>query len=398
MTVPLPEGTDRASRELARILLDTGAMQPDWAPAFAAVPRSDFVPDLAWAWDEEQGRSIAVDRATDPEGWLAAVHADIPLVTQWDDGHHTGPEPGRLSTSSTSQPTLVMSMLRDLDVRPGLKVLEAGTGTGWNAGLLAQRLGSRQVVSIEVDPTIAPRARTNLGRVGLTPQIIAGDGELGWPAGAPYDRIIATYGLRHIPHAWLQQTRPGGIILAPWGTHYSQRDAVVKLTVADDQHSASGHFTELVGFMKARDQRTPYPEHSTRVPEFPGNADATQHTTRTAGDLGGPWDVQPFVIGLAVPDATHILTHDDANTSTTAWVYSLTDSSWAAATWPVGRPQTRSTVYQSGPRQLWQAVEHTLDWWDQHDRPAIHRFGLTISDDRHTPWLDTPGHPVPQQL
>ncbi|WP_329579794.1 methyltransferase domain-containing protein [Kitasatospora sp. NBC_01250] len=396
MTLPLSEGTDRPGQELGRLLLNTGAMSPDWAPAFAAVPRSRFVPDLAWAWNEEQGRSVAVDRANDPDGWLAAVHTDIPLVTQWDDGHHTGPEPGRLSTSSTSQPSLVMSMLRDLDVRPGLKVLEAGAGTGWNVGLLAQRLGSRQVVSIEVDPAIAAQARANLATVGLSPHIVTGDGESGWPAGAPYDRVIATYGLRRIPGSWLQQTRPGGIILAPWGTHYSQRDAVVRLTVAEDHHSASGRFTQLVGFMKARDQRTPYPEHATHVTEFPGNADTTHRTTRTAADLGDSWDVQSFVIGLAVPDITHVLAQDDAGRSTTAWFYSLTDSSWAAVTWPTDGPPTTSTVYQAGPRRLWRAVERTLDWWDEHDRPAIHRFGLTVSDGHHTPWLDTPDHPVPR--
>ena len=69
---------------------------------------------------------------------------------------------------------------------------------------------------------------------GYRPHVVCGDGALGHPAGAPYDRITATYGLRAIPQAWIAQTRPGGLILVPFGTHYSNADALVRLTVAPD--------------------------------------------------------------------------------------------------------------------------------------------------------------------
>ncbi|MEU6238854.1 protein-L-isoaspartate(D-aspartate) O-methyltransferase, partial [Kitasatospora sp. NPDC047058] len=110
---------------------------PDsWASAFVAVPRSLFLPDLVWAHDMTTGNSRPVDRTADEPGWLAAAAADIPIVTQWDDGAHQGAEPGTVPTSSASMPSLVASMLGDLQVEPGMRVMEQGTGTGWNAALL----------------------------------------------------------------------------------------------------------------------------------------------------------------------------------------------------------------------------------------------------------------------
>ncbi|WP_141726977.1 methyltransferase domain-containing protein, partial [Streptomyces niveus] len=76
-----------------------------------------------------------------------------------------GTEPGVVATSSASMPSVVAAMLRDLDVSDGMRVLEIGTGTGWNAALLAHRLGSGNVVSVEIDAEVVARARAALGRV-----------------------------------------------------------------------------------------------------------------------------------------------------------------------------------------------------------------------------------------
>ncbi|MGW2541750.1 protein-L-isoaspartate(D-aspartate) O-methyltransferase [Kitasatospora sp. NPDC001574] len=388
------EGTDRPGSELGRFLLSNGSMSPDWVASFNAVSRALFVPDVAWKWDEDQGRSVAIDRNVDQAAWFDAVNSNVPLVTQWDDGAHQGDDPGHTSTSSTSQPNVVMSMLQTLDVRPGMRVYEGGTGTGWNCGLLAHRLGARQVVSVEYDAIVADQARRNLARAGLTPDVIAGDAQLGWPKGGPYDRFIATYGVRSIPSAWIRQAQTGAVIVAPYGTEYSHRDAVVKLTVHDDD-TVSGPFTELVGFMKDRGSRRPFPEHAAYVPEFPGSADTSYVTTRTADDLGGSWDVRGFYLGLAVPDVTHVIHHQDDDT-TTAWFYGLKDRSWAAVVWRKDQPAT--TVYQAGPRRLWQAVERALGWWEDQSRPGVERFGLTVDLGEHIPWLDNPENPVPRQM
>ncbi|MEU1815327.1 methyltransferase domain-containing protein [Streptomyces roseifaciens] len=110
-------------------------------------------------------------------------------------------------------PGLVFSMLADLDVGEGHRVLEIGTGTGWNAALLAHRVGpSGSVVTVEVDGTVASAGREALRRAGLGPAVRAlhRDGLLGFPERAPYDRGIATCGLRTLPFAWVEQTRRAG--------------------------------------------------------------------------------------------------------------------------------------------------------------------------------------------
>ncbi|WP_263053848.1 hypothetical protein [Streptomyces avicenniae] len=118
-------------------------LPPGWEQAFAELPRARFLPDLVWPHDLASDTFSVADRARDPRAWERAAEADVPLVTQWDDGRHAGPEPGVDATSSASRPSVVAAMLDALEVTPGLRVLEIGTGTGWNAALLAHRLGTR---------------------------------------------------------------------------------------------------------------------------------------------------------------------------------------------------------------------------------------------------------------
>ncbi|MEV7907695.1 methyltransferase domain-containing protein [Streptomyces anulatus] len=110
--------------------------------------------------------------------WQRWADTNVPIVTQWDDGHHTGLAHGELATSSSSMPSAVFAMFRDLSVVEGARVLEIGTGTGWCAGLLSARLGDRNVVSVEVDETVAETARKALAAAGWHPEVVTGDGLL----------------------------------------------------------------------------------------------------------------------------------------------------------------------------------------------------------------------------
>ncbi|MFJ6212105.1 protein-L-isoaspartate(D-aspartate) O-methyltransferase [Streptomyces sp. NPDC092296] len=386
------EQRDRAGDELTRFLLDIGSLTPDWVDCFKAVPRALLLPALVWAFDMATGQSVAVDKADDPDEWLRQTFANVPLVTQWDDGKHEGNVPGAVPTSSASMPSVVASMLRDLDVRPGMRALEIGTGPGWTAGLLSHRLGSENVVSVEVDAHVAAEARTALARVGLHPEIVRANGEFGWQRGAPYDRVIVTAGVRRIPVTWLRQTRPDGVILAPWGTDYdSNGDVLVKLTVNADG-SASGPFLRPVEFMKLRGQRLDWNRFRHHVPAYPG--DAHRSTTRLGpDDLGGRYGTARFIAGLCVPNCAHVTNQTDAAT-TQAWFFDLSGRSWANAVFRQGAPS--ATVYQSGPRRLWDEVERALSWWQTQGQPELTQFGLTIHPDgTQHPWLTTPTNPLP---
>ncbi|MEK8171377.1 methyltransferase domain-containing protein [Streptomyces sp. M19] len=118
-------------------------------------------------------------------------------------------------SSSASAPGPVVRMLEDAQLADGMRVLEIGTGTGFHAGLLCARLGDRQVVTVDIDGALVDRARAALVRAGHAPTVRHADGAAGWPREAPYDRIISTCAIRHVPPAWLAQTRTGGRILTP---------------------------------------------------------------------------------------------------------------------------------------------------------------------------------------
>ncbi|MGW1976477.1 methyltransferase domain-containing protein [Streptomyces sp. NPDC001889] len=373
---------------LGRTLADRGVLPLHWAGAFNAVPRSMFLPDVIWPHDMESRTSQTLDRTADPEGWYTATEANIPITTQWDDGRHTGPAPGSMPTSSASMPSVVMEMLDALDIRDGHRVLEVGTGTGWNAGLLAHRLGDEQVVTMEVDETVADAARSALARAGLHPTVITGDGLLGHPARGPYDRIIATAGLRRIPYALVEQATPGAVVLAPWGTHFSTADRLVRLTVADDGRTASGPFGTPVEFMKARSQRLRIDQSAYLPDGFPGDS-STMVTALTSASAGFDDPLRhPFMTaaGFLVPDC--MMLRARRGTALSVWLYSLTDRSWAAAL--IHDDDAESTVHQSGARPLWDELSTAHRWWTGKGQPDPRRFGLTVRPDGEEIWLDHP--------
>ncbi|MFJ7590175.1 protein-L-isoaspartate(D-aspartate) O-methyltransferase [Streptomyces sp. NPDC097617] len=348
------------------------------------------MPDRIWPGIADGTRqNPLVDRTADPEAWFRAVFSDIPLTTQWDDGDHFDDGLGATPSSSSSQPRMVFSMLADLDVRDGHRVLEIGTGTGWNAGLLSHRLGSGNVATIEYDPDVAHGAAENLRGAGLSPLVIAGDGRLGYVGGASYDRVIATCSIGEVPPAWIEQTVAGGVIVAPWGTGYGG-EAIARLIVNGDG-TASGHFTRSSAFMRLRQQRTERPPFDAYMKGRAWPADGIESTTTLSPRQIGGW-LEQFVIGLHVPGAFWRAERYD-NGSYTLWTYSTDTQSWASADYEPDRHEY--AVVQSGPRQLWDETEAAYRWWEQQGRPGFDRFGLTADSSGARAWLDSPNNPVP---
>ena len=243
------------ARMVRRIVAGGGLADPAWRRAFAEVPRHLFV--LGYGLDEVpdgaadgeaggDGSEAGGERGGDAQGdWrgalrrLAWAYADRPIAT-----HVVGGE----LVSSSSQPSLMALMCQALDVADGHTVLEIGAGTGYNAALLAHRLGPDAVTTIDLDADITAAARRHLDAYG-TPAarsvaVVTGDGALGWPERAPYDRIMATCELPSIPAAWLEQCRPGGLILAPFAT------GLVALTVHGPGR-AQGRFLHTPAFFVA---------------------------------------------------------------------------------------------------------------------------------------------------
>ncbi|MGW1996430.1 methyltransferase domain-containing protein [Embleya sp. NPDC001921] len=364
------------SDSLAALLAQKGVLPDGWRPMFERVARGEFVPDRVWPEDGD----VVVDRRRDPKAWRAAVYSDRALVTRWDDGRHKGDDAGRLATSSASAPSTVAEMLFDLDAHPGMRVLEIGTGTGYSAALLAAR--GCDVVSVEIDPELAHQARANLARAGYgdAVRVVTGDGVLGHSAWGPYDRVQVTAGVRRIPAAWIEQARPGAVIVMPWGTDYTTGDCALRLVVDEDGRCASGPFTMATAFMKLRWQR-PDRHHygAASLPSDWAGAAAASTTSLGWNDVvAGPFDPVGFVLGLHVP---HCLAQPVPNghDGGTLWLHAADTGhghSTAAAGFALGHTPH---VLQSGPRHLWDEVQAAWCWWDGQGRPTVHDFGLTAT-------------------
>ncbi|WP_454353314.1 methyltransferase domain-containing protein [Streptomyces calvus] len=219
-----------ARAALVREIDASGAFDADpvWREAFAAVPRHLFVPAYyAGVVGGYERRSADDPDPAARERWLRGAYEDTPLAIRLSDGE---------LLSSSSQPSLMALMLAGLDVRDGHDVLEIGTGSGYNAALLAHRLGDDDLVTtVDLDPELTASARRHLDAAGHHPVVVTGDGARGVPDRAPFDRIIATCALPSLPRAWLAQCRPAARIVAPFAT------GLVALTVRDAGH-AEGRF------------------------------------------------------------------------------------------------------------------------------------------------------------
>jgi protein-L-isoaspartate(D-aspartate) O-methyltransferase len=165
----------------------TSLVTPEILDAIGTVPRHLFIPDIAL-----------------PDAYgLGAV------VTHRDERG--------VALSSASDVTTVASMLKQLDVRAGQRILEIGAGTGYNAALLRHLAGpDGAVTTIDILEQAADEARKHLAAAGFGDvTVVYGDGELGVPENGPYDRIIVTAGAADLPPAWAEQLADGGRLVVP---------------------------------------------------------------------------------------------------------------------------------------------------------------------------------------
>lgn len=209
----LPSVADQCNQQMVDRLIAQGAL---WSPtvtaAFRATPRHRFLDRIfQYQRKHDRWREILTRDAGPDE--LRLVYSDRALITRLSLRSRTN---AAMPISSSSQPSLMAQMLEDLKLAPGLRVLEIGTGTGYNAALLAHIVGPGLVISIDVDRHVLAEAWDHL-RAFPERQVQLGhaDGRQGFAERAPYDRIMVTAATSDLEPAWLEQLADRGLLLAP---------------------------------------------------------------------------------------------------------------------------------------------------------------------------------------
>jgi len=176
---------DLSEEEIGR-----GAPDPQLRRALMDVPRHLFVPQTL----------------------MLMSYQDTPLPIGFD--------------KTISQPFIGALMLDLLDVEPGSRVLEVGTGLGYQAAIMAD-MGA-DVFSVEVVEEFAEAAKSRFSALGYEVEVRVGDGSRGWPEHAPFDRILVTAAAQEVPEALVAQLAPGGRIVIPLGGADIQQLSVIE--------------------------------------------------------------------------------------------------------------------------------------------------------------------------
>lgn len=379
---------------LVATLVDQGHLRrEEWTKAFAATPRHLFTPVVVLSAPDGY-RRLSSDSPADQPEWLSAVYSDESLLTQAKPhaGGHRLPsgEILRVPTSSSTMPSLMARMLEALDIDDGMRVLEIGTGTGYNAALLSHRLGDRNVVSIDIDPVLIEQAAHHLAQLGYTPTLVAGDGTVGSSEHGPYDRIIATAAVPEIPVAWIQQLNPRGKILANVRGDLAG-GTLCLLSKEGDEDEVIGPILPIGGhFMWLRpnvdDPHRPH-EHT---PTIAGGT--TIRTTTNLDPAAVPVDDDGFrvLLQLELRAATALWRGSSfdpiARGERDAVIATAADGSRAEALTSQERDGSHR-VCQAGARRIWDTVEATQRLWHDLGRPAPDRFGLVANDSTQFAWF-----------
>jgi protein-L-isoaspartate(D-aspartate) O-methyltransferase len=353
--------------------------QPLWPSvqeAFLHVPRHLFV-SVYYEGKEQVFPPVAQDEEH-WHHWLAQIYRDEALVTQIDERG--------MPTSSSSQPSVMAGMLEALDIQSGQAILEIGTGTGYNAALLATFVGDPHLVTtIDIDPVLIEGARSRLEQtVGSGMTIEAHNGIDGYAPQAPYDRIIATGSFFPVPRAWIEQLKPEGKLVMD--LHGPMGGGLIVLT-KDASGQGIGRFLSEwhhISFMRLRStleeavhsrlkgyQQFPIQERALLLPDDPAYRCASHFATFEEfrgqdNDINTwlQWIFPALSItwkGFVSEELSAVLTDEITRTVT------------------IIRPHENGLeVTVHGERRLWSEIFHAYQDWLAYGKPGLEAYTLCI--------------------
>lgn len=368
-------GSSAARAAMVAQLEASGKLRPGLVrEALLAVRREVLMPQAyvrRTKPDEEPRRWDQLDWNTpaDRDELLTVLYSGNSVLIQHDGerilGRPPGPRSGSLITSMSSVIGPTSDRLQELDLRPGQRVLDIGTGAGFTAAVACSICGDDGVVTLDRDPHLTEAAQVRLADHGFRPATVTGDGEHGWPELAPYDRTFVSYTVPYVPRAWADQLAPGGKALVnvtglspSWPglaviTRTPGGRLEAELRPVDTSH-LPGHGVE---------QRRFTPEFRDRVLAAEGGRTFRTHQAPPPDEARGLWlaldHLSPGLVRLASADHLAI-------------------AAPACGSWLTARPDDRDNgdwlVTSFGPRNIWEELHTVAARWRTAGEPAVYRL------------------------
>ncbi|MFE4333284.1 protein-L-isoaspartate O-methyltransferase [Streptomyces sp. NPDC056831] len=366
---------DAAAARAAMVaqLEETGALGPGPVrDALLVLPREVLMRQAyvrRSAPGEEPSRWDLLDwaAAQDRPELLGLLYGGASVLVQHDGepllSRARGSRSGSSITSMSTVMGLTAELLEELDLRPGQRVLDVGTGAGVTAAVACQVCGDQGVVTLDRDRHLTDAAAARLEDLGFRPLVVCGSGDEGFPARAPFDRVFVSYTVERVPTALIEQLAPGGRLLAHVTTASPSWPAlaVVERT-ADGRLQAdlravefahrAGHGMERIFLDK---------EFRQRIATEPGTWTQRSMLPPPSGTDRGFWLAADHLLGGLVRDfsAEHLA------------IGAPGCGSWLRVS-PVGRSRWNVTTY--GPRDVWKELQDLAALWRTAGSPDRYRL------------------------
>ncbi|MFF4935407.1 protein-L-isoaspartate O-methyltransferase [Streptomyces griseofuscus] len=292
-------------------------------------------------------------------GSVLVQHDGEPLL-----GRVRGTRSGASITSMSTVMGLTASLLGELDLRPGQRVLDVGTGAGVSTAVACEICGDRGVVTLDRDRHLTDAAAVRLADLGFQPQVVCGSGEQGVP-GLEFDRIFVSFAMQHVPTALVDQLAPGGRLLVhitstspSWpGLAVVERTAdgriAAQLRAVEFAHRA-GHGMKRIWLNE---------EFRRRIRSEPGTWTQRSMLAPPADADRGLWLAADHLLGGLVRDfgAEHLV------------IGAPDCGSWLRVE-PVGH--RRWNVTTRGPRDIWKELQDLKARWQAAGSPSRYRLHI----------------------
>ncbi len=270
--------------------------------------------------------------------------------------------------SSTSQPTLIADMLEKLELGKGMKILEIGAGTGYNAALMREIVGNKgTVTTMDIQEDVANQTRRILKDTGYPDiEVILDDGANGFPRNAPYDRIIATVGCPDISSAWSDQLCKEGFMLIPLQQGSEGNEPLVKIYYKSEEKQV-GEFVGWSGFMSIQGKLSIKQERSFK--EVSNLLNEKRAFTQPFPPLEKE-EILSFSLFVAIKDRRHFI------------------SQWKPGLWDKGQGAVlldEGEIHLYGKEPPYQDFKMLFSRWEKLGKPKLTDYEIEFVPRSETP-------------